>query len=63
MYIERFLDVIRCNILFVKSVILVEGDVEEILILVMVKNILGVSLDEFGISLINVRSIGFENFV
>ncbi|WP_413464816.1 ATP-dependent nuclease [Bacteroides fragilis] len=61
MHIERFLDAIRCNILFAKSVILVEGDAEEILIPVMVKNTLGVSLDELGISLINVRSTGFEN--
>ena len=61
MHIQRFLDAIRCNILFAKSVILVEGDAEEILIPIMVKKTLGVSLDELGISLINVRSTGFEN--
>ena len=61
MHIQRFLDAIRCNILFAKSVILVEGDAEEILIPIMVKETLGVSLDELGISLINVRSTGFEN--
>lgn len=61
MHIQRFLDAIRCNILFAKSVILVEGDVEEILIPIMVKKTLGISLDELGISLINVRSTGFEN--
>ena len=41
--------------------ILVEGDVEEILIPIMIKKILGFSLDELGISLINIRSTGFEN--
>ena len=61
MHIQRFLDAIRCNILFAKSVILVEGDAEEILIPIMVKETLGVSLDELGISLINVRSTVFEN--
>ncbi len=61
MHIQRFLDAIRCNILFAKSVILVEGDAEEILIPIMVKKTLGISLDELGISLINVRSTGFEN--
>lgn len=59
--IQRFLDAIRCNLLFAKSAILVEGDAEEIIIPIMVKETLGVSLDELGISLINVRSTGFEN--
>lgn len=61
MKVQRFLDAIRCNLLFAKSIILVEGDAEEILIPIMVKQTLGVSLDELGISLINVRSTGFEN--
>lgn len=60
-HIERYLDVKRSELLFSKSVILVEGDAEEILIPVMVKKCLGVSLDEMGISLINIGSIGFEN--
>lgn len=59
--IQRYLDAIRSNLLFAKGIILVEGDAEEILIPVMVKNIIGVSLDELGISVINVRSTGFEN--
>lgn len=58
---QRFLDAIRSNLLFAKSVILIEGDAEEILIPIMIKQALGVSLDELGISLINVRSTGFEN--
>lgn len=59
--IQRYLDAIRSNLLFAKGVILVEGDAEELLIPVMVKEVLGVSLDELGISLINIRSTGFEN--
>ena len=59
--VQRFLDAIRSNLLFAKSVILVEGDAEEILIPIMVKQTLGVSLDELGISIINIRSTGFEN--
>jgi len=59
--IERYLDAVRTNLLFAKGVILVEGDAEEILIPLMVKRVLGVSLDELGISLINIRSTGFEN--
>lgn len=59
--IQRYLDAVRSNLLFAKSVILVEGDAEEILIPVLVKQLLGVSLDELGISLINIRSTGFKN--
>ena len=59
--IQRYLDAIRTNLLFAKGVILVEGDAEEILIPQIVKKAYGVSLDELGISLINIRSTGFKN--
>ncbi len=60
-HIERYLDVKRSELLFSKSIILVEGDAEEILIPVMIKKCLGLSMDELGISLINIGSVGFEN--
>lgn len=59
--VQRYLDAVRTNLLFAKGVILVEGDAEEILIPIIVKKVFGVSLDELGISLINIRSTGFEN--
>ena len=59
--IQRYLDAVRSNLLFAKSVVLIEGDAEEILVPALVKEVLGVSLDELGVSLINVRSTGFEN--
>lgn len=59
--VQRYLDAIRSNLLFAKSVILVEGDAEEILIPILIKKIIGLSLDELGISLINIRSTGFKN--
>lgn len=59
--VQRYLDAVRSNLLFARSVILVEGDAEEILIPVMVKKLLGIGLDEFGTSLVNIRSTGFEN--
>lgn len=58
--IERYLDAKRTVLLFSKSVILVEGDGEEILIPSLVKQILGISLDELGIGLVNIGSIAFE---
>lgn len=59
--VQRYLDAIRSNLLFAKSVVLVEGDAEEILVPTLFKKVLGVSLDELGVSLINVRSTGFKN--
>lgn len=59
--IERYLDAVRSNLLFAKSVVLVEGDAEEILIPNLTKKVLGLSLDELGVSLVNIRSTGFEN--
>lgn len=60
-WVQRYLDAVRSNLLFAKSVVLVEGDAEEILIPSLIKTVLGVSLDELGISLINIRSTGFAN--
>lgn len=59
--LSRYLDAKRSVLLFSKGVILVEGDGEEILIPALVKKVLGVSLDEMGIGLINVGSVAFEN--
>ncbi len=61
MFVERYLDAIRSNLLFAKSVILVEGDAEEILIPMLIKKVFGISLDELGITIVNMRSTGFEN--
>lgn len=58
--IERYLDVKRNSVLFAKGVLLVEGDAEEIIIPSLVKNSLGVTLDEIGISVINIGSTAFE---
>ena len=59
--LKRYLDAKRSVLLFSKGVLLVEGDGEEILLPALVKNIFGVSIDELGIGLINVGSVGFEN--
>lgn len=59
--IERYLDATRSTLLFAKSVILVEGDAELILIPEMVKKAFGITLDEIGVSLINVGSTQFAN--
>src|SRR5690606_20448889 len=58
---ERYLDAIRSNLLFAKGVVLIEGDAEQILIPQMFKTVFGISLDEIGVSLVNIGSTGFKN--
>lgn len=58
--LERYLDAKRSVLLFSKGVILVEGDGEEILIPSLIRKVLGVSLDELGVGLINVGNVAFE---
>lgn len=59
--IERYLDAVRSTLLFAKSIILVEGDAEQILIPALVKAVLGISLDEMGISLISMDGTVFTH--
>jgi putative ATP-dependent endonuclease of OLD family len=58
--LERYLDAKRSVLLFSKSVLLVEGDAEEILIPALTKVVFGISLDELGIGVINIGSVSFE---
>lgn len=59
--IERYLDAVRSTLLFAKGIMIVEGDAEMILIPSMVKEVFGISLDELGVSLINMSSTVFQN--
>jgi putative ATP-dependent endonuclease of OLD family len=59
--IERYLDAVRTNLLFAKGVLLVEGDAEQILVPALIKAVYGVTLDEIGLTLVNIGSTGFEN--
>jgi len=59
--IERYLDAVRTNLMFAKGVILVEGDAEQIMIPSLFNAVFGITLDEIGISLVNIGSTGFQN--
>ena len=59
--IERYLDAVRSTLLFAKGIMIVEGDAEMILIPNLIKKVLGISLDELGVSLINMSSTVFQN--
>lgn len=60
-YLEKFLDVTKSNLFFAKGVMLVEGDGENIL-LSTIAELLGVALEDYGISVVNVGSLAFVHF-
>jgi putative ATP-dependent endonuclease of OLD family len=60
--LERYLDVNRGEMLFARSVILVEGDAERYLVPVLAKQ-QGVDLDELGISVCSVSGTNFEPYL
>lgn len=59
--LERYLDAKRSNLLFAKKVVLVEGDAEEIMIPALFSKFFGLTLDELGVTIVNVGSTGFKN--
>ena len=60
-FLERFLDVTKANLLFAKGVILVEGWSEEIILPIIAKK-LGYDLTEKEISIVNVGSTAYLRF-
>ena len=61
LFLERFLDVTKGNLLFALGIILVEGDAENILIPV-IADILGKPLTKHGVSVVNVQSTAFLRY-
>ncbi|MEP6361041.1 MAG: AAA family ATPase, partial [Balneola sp.] len=60
-FLEKFLDTTKANLFFAEGVILVEGWAEEIIIPSIAKHI-GLSLTEFGVSVVNVASTAFLRY-
>ena len=60
LFLQRFLDSTKANLFFAKGVIMVEGDAENILIPV-IADILGYSLEKYGISIVNVIMVRADN--
>lgn len=61
LYLERYLDATKANLFFAKSVIIVEGPAEELLLPTIAK-LLGKDLTEHGVSIVNVRGIGLRRY-
>lgn len=61
LFLQRFLDSTKANLFFAKGIIMVEGDAENILIPV-IADILGYSLEKYGVSIVNVGSTAFLRY-
>lgn len=60
--VERYLDATRSTLLFAKRVILVEGPAELFLIPPLVRQVLGVDLNELGITVISIHGAHFDAY-
>ncbi|WP_225369573.1 TOPRIM nucleotidyl transferase/hydrolase domain-containing protein [Methanobrevibacter arboriphilus] len=61
-YLLKFLDVTKSQLFFAKSVILVEG-ISEALLLPIFGEILGYNFDKQGVELVNVNGLSFKHFI
>lgn len=61
-FLNRFLDATKANLFFAKGLIFVEGYAENILLPALAE-LIGYSLHENGISIVNVGGRGFDNYV
>lgn len=60
-YLEKYLDATKANLFFARSVIIVEGP-GEALLLPTVAKLLGCNFTDFGTSLVDVRSTGLRRY-
>ncbi|MCG8610496.1 MAG: AAA family ATPase [Pseudomonadales bacterium] len=60
-FLEKFLDVTKSNLFFAKSVLIVEGDGENIL-LPTISNLLGRPLENYGVSVVNVGNTAYTRY-
>ncbi|WP_422484781.1 ATP-dependent nuclease [Gudongella sp. DL1XJH-153] len=60
-FLERYLDATKANLFFARSIIIVEGPSEELLLPTIAK-LLGKSFTDYGISVVNVMSTGLRRY-
>lgn len=60
-FLERFLDATKSNLFFANSVVIVEGDAEE-LILPTIARLLGRDFTKYGVSIVNVGSTALRRY-
>lgn len=61
LFLQRFLDTTKANLFFARSVLMVEGDAEN-LVLPVVAEILGLNLDKYGVSIVKIGGVAFRRY-
>lgn len=61
-FLERFLDATKANLFFAKGLLMVEGDAENLLI-PAIAQLIGKSLYQYGVSVVNVGSTAYKRYV
>ena len=61
LFLQRFLDTTKANLFFARSVLMVEGDAENLL-LPVVAEILGLNLDKYGVSIVKIGGVAFRRY-
>lgn len=61
LYLEKYLDATKANLFFARSVIIVEGP-GEVLLLPTLSKLLGCNFTDYGTSLVDVRSTGLRRY-
>lgn len=60
-FLEKYLDATKANLFFARSVVIVEGPAEELLLPTLAK-LLGCSFTDYGTSIVNARGTGLKRF-
>jgi putative ATP-dependent endonuclease of OLD family len=60
-FLQRFLDVTKANLFFARGILIVEGDAEYIL-LPTIARLIGRSLEQYGVSIVNVGHVGLFRY-
>ena len=61
LFLQRFLDVTKANLFFARSLIMVEGDAENLLLPVLA-DILGLNFDRYGVSIVKIGGLAFRRY-
>ena len=61
LFLQRFLDTTKANLFFARSVLMVEGDAEN-LVLPVIAEILGLNLDKYGVSVVKIGGLAFRRY-
>lgn len=61
LFLQRFLDSTKANLFFAKGVIMVEGDAEN-LVIPVIADVIGLPLEKYGVSIVNVGSTAFLRY-